>query len=112
MLKILLKLKDTELKTFEMDKSVVTIGRNDNNDIYINNLGVSKKHARIVKKQGMYVIEDLNSTNGTFLNNEKITKADLTGNDVVTIGKYTLLVLSSDGRNATRDIGEATIKVG
>ena len=112
MLKILLKLKDTELKTFEMDKPVVTIGRNKNNDVHIDNLGISKKHARIVKKQDGYVLEDLNSTNGTWLNNEKITSAVLSGKDVVTIGKYTLLVVSSVGRDATQDIGVATIKVG
>ena len=111
MLKILLKLKDTELKTLETDKAVITIGRNKNNDIHINNLGVSKKHARIVKQNGGYIIEDLKSTNGTLLNNEPIVKANLKGNDVVSLGKHTLFILSYDGRNATRDIAEQTIKV-
>ena len=111
MLKILLKLKNTELKTLETDKAMITIGRNKNSDIYINNLGVSKKHARIVRRNGVYIIEDLNSTNGTLLNNERIAKAKLTGNDVVTLGKHTLLISSQDGRNATRDIAEPTIKV-
>lgn len=111
MLKILLKLKNTELKTLETDKAVITIGRNKNNDIHINNLGVSKKHARIVKQNGVYIIEDLKSTNGTLLNNEPILKARLTGNDIVTLGKHTLLISSRDDKNATRDIAEQTIKV-
>jgi pSer/pThr/pTyr-binding forkhead associated (FHA) protein len=111
MLKILLKLKDKELKTFEIDKPVVTIGRNKNNDVPIDNLGISKKHAKIVKKQGQYVLEDLKSTNGTLLNDKKVTQAPLSGKDVITIGKYTLLVVASNGKEATQDIGIATIKV-
>jgi hypothetical protein len=52
MLSILLKLKETTLKTLETDQTKITIGRNENNDIYINNLGVSKKHARIRRCNG------------------------------------------------------------
>ena len=111
MLKILLKLKDKELKTLETDKAVITIGRNKNNDLHINNLGVSKKHARIVKQNGGYIIEDLKSTNGTLLNNEPIVKAKLKGNDVVSLGKHTLFISSNDGRNATREFAEQTIRV-
>ena len=111
MLSILLKLKDTALKSLETDQAEVTIGRNENNDIYINNLGVSKKHARIVRQNGTYIIEDLKSTNGTLLNNKRIQKARLTTGDVVTVGKHTLLISLKDGRDATRDIAEATIRV-
>jgi len=68
MLKIVLMLKHTELKTLETDKDTITIGRNTNSDIQINNLGVSKKHATITRQNGSYFIEDLNSTNGTLLN--------------------------------------------
>ena len=111
MLSILLKLKETALKTLETDQAEITIGRNENNDIYINNLGVSKKHARIVRQNGSYIIEDLQSTNGTFLNNKRVTKARLTGGDVVTVGKHTLFISFKDGRDVTRDMAEATIRV-
>ena len=83
MLKILLKLKDKELKTLETDKAEITIGRNGNNDIHINNLGASKKHARIFRRNGGYIIEDLKSTNGTLMNNENIIMARLTGKDKI-----------------------------
>ena len=69
MLKIVLMLKDTVLNTLETDKEMITIGRNNNSDIQINNLGASKKHAAITRQNGTYMIEDLNSTNGTLLNN-------------------------------------------
>ena len=111
MLKILLKLKETELKTLETDKAEITIGRNENNDIHINNLGVSKKHARIVRQNGFYIIEDLESTNGTLLNNERITAARLANSDVVTVGKHTLYISLQDGRDATREFAESTIRV-
>jgi len=111
MLKIVLMLKSTELKTIETDKETITIGRENNSDIQINNLGVSKKHAAITLQNGSYFIEDLNSTNGTLLNNEKITKAGLSGKDVVTIGKHTLFVSTQKGHDATQGMSEATIKI-
>jgi len=111
MLKIVLMLKDTVLNTLETDKEMITIGRNNNSDIQINNLGASKKHAAITRQNGTYMIEDLNSTNGTLLNNEQITKAGLSGKDVITIGKHTLFVSIQEGRNATHGMSEATIKI-
>ena len=115
MLKILLKLNDKELKTLETDKDEITIGRNDNCDIHINNLGASKKHARIFRRKNEYIIEDLKSTNGTLMNDESIITAKLSGNDVVTIGKHDLHITIEDGRedsrNATMGLAEATIKI-
>ena len=111
MIKILLKLKDKELKTLETDKAEISIGRNGNNDIHINNLGASKKHARIFRRNGEYIIEDLKSTNGTLLNNEPITKAGLSSKDVVTIGKHTLFISLQEVQSATQGMSEATIKI-
>jgi pSer/pThr/pTyr-binding forkhead associated (FHA) protein len=93
MLTIELKFNNAVLKTIETDKEVITIGRNVKCDIQIDNLSVSKQHARIVKHQGKYFIEDMKSTNGTYLNEKKIAKDKLTNNDVITIGKHTLLAI-------------------
>lgn len=111
MLKILVKLKDKELKALETDKPEITIGRNENNDIHINNLGASKKHARIFRRNGQYIIEDLKSTNGTLMNNKSIVTAKLSGKDVVTIGKHNLYISIKDKRDATRGFAEATIRI-
>ena len=75
MLTISLKFKNSEIKTVETDKAEITIGRNPGNDIHIDNLGVSKQHAKIIKQDGNYVIEDLNSTNGTFINEKRVARA-------------------------------------
>ena len=90
MLTIELKFNNAVLKTIETDKEVITVGRNVKNDIQIDNLSVSKQHARIVKHRGKYFVEDMKSTNGTYLNEKKITKETLANNDVITIGKHTL----------------------
>ena len=90
MLTILLKFNDKILKTIEFDKNEITMGRNAENDIVIENLAVSKLHARIVKQDEAYYIEDLNSTNGTYLNKIRITKKDLKNNDIISVGKHSL----------------------
>ena len=57
-------------------------------------------------------IEDLNSTNGTFLNDEKITSAILKHNDIVIVGKHTLAIQYNNKiRKPTQDLGDRTIKM-
>ena len=92
MLTILLKFNDKVLKTIETDKEVVSIGRNVGNDIQIDNLSVSKNHAKITRDKDSYRVEDLNSTNGTYLNEKMVSKAELKHNDILTVGKHTLEV--------------------
>lgn len=90
MLTILLKFNDQLLKTIETDRDAITIGRNESNEIQVDNLSVSKQHAKISKQDDKYVIEDLKSTNGTYLNEKIISRAELNDQDVITIGKHTL----------------------
>jgi pSer/pThr/pTyr-binding forkhead associated (FHA) protein len=92
MIKILLKFNKKVLKTFETDKDKITIGRLESNDIHINNPSVSRQHAQIIKNQGNYLIEDLKSTNGSYLNKVRTTISYLKDGDVITIEKYALVV--------------------
>ncbi|MGD8251975.1 MAG: FHA domain-containing protein, partial [Desulfobacterales bacterium] len=66
MLKISLEFNGKVIDSCTMDKPEVLIGRNRGNDIVIDNLSVSDRHARIVKEDNQYILEDLGSTNGTF----------------------------------------------
>ena len=67
MIKLELSFKDRVLKKIETEKPEITIGRSPNTDIQIDNLTVSKQHARLIEQKDQYALEDLNSTNGTFL---------------------------------------------
>lgn len=113
MLKLELKFKDSVLKTIVFDKEVISIGRHSDNDIHIDSLSVSSQHARIVKYHKKYIIEDLDSTNGTFLNKKRIFKEKLSDNDVLTIGKHTLTTSfkTSDKDSIATDIVDATMKL-
>jgi pSer/pThr/pTyr-binding forkhead associated (FHA) protein len=84
---------DNELvKTYELDDPVITIGRLPENTICISNMGISRRHAKIERdSNNSFTIGDLNSLNGTFINNTKVKKAMLADGDKITIGKYTIL---------------------
>jgi pSer/pThr/pTyr-binding forkhead associated (FHA) protein len=110
MLEITLELKDTILDTFKMDKDEITIGRNSANDITIDNLAVSDRHARIVRDKTGYYVEDLGSTNGTFVDGRKITRLGLVGRQEITIGKHTLDVCLPGKKDAGSDFAR-TMKI-
>lgn len=110
MIQIELKFKNTVLKTVETDRDEITIGRKKSNTIPIDNLQVSNKHARIVKHAQNYFIEDLKSTNGTFLNDEKVSKEPIRDKDIITIGKHSLVIHLEDNKD-DQEITDATYAV-
>jgi pSer/pThr/pTyr-binding forkhead associated (FHA) protein len=87
MIRIELKFKDVVLKEIENDQDEITIGRNADNDIQIDSMAVSGHHAKLVGAEGFHYIEELGSTNGTFVNEERINKHVLKENDEISIGK-------------------------
>lgn len=97
MIKLQLKFKDTILKEFLTDKNEIAIGRDTGNDLCIDNLAASSRHARVFKgPDDKYAIEDLNSTNGTYVNGTEVMMQILNANDQVTIGKHTIHVTYQD----------------
>jgi pSer/pThr/pTyr-binding forkhead associated (FHA) protein len=79
------------LKDIPLDKPLVTIGRKMDNDVVIDNLAVSGHHAKVVEENGTHFIEDTGSTNGTFLNETKISKQRLQPGDQIRVGKHVLV---------------------
>lgn len=110
MLEITLELKDTILDTFKIDKDEITIGRNRTNDITIDNLAVSDRHARIVRDKTGYFLEDLGSTNGTFVDGRRISRVGLAGKQEITIGKHLLDIRLADRKGAGSDFAR-TMKI-
>ncbi len=86
--KLIVKLKNRPLKTYTFTGKQITIGRLPDNDIVIDNLSVSRKHAVIHAWKSGYHIKDLESKNHTFLNGQKVESEELSSGDVITIGKY------------------------
>ena len=79
------------VKTYEIDEPIITIGRLPENTISIANMGVSRRHVRIDRDVNRnYILSDLGSLNGTFVNNKKVKKVPLSAGDKITIGKYTI----------------------
>ncbi len=94
--KLILKFKDSVISECPIDREETTIGRKPENTIHIDNLAVSGRHARVLKIGNKVILEDLGSTNGTFVNNKRITKHVLQHGDVITIGKHTLVFVQTD----------------
>jgi len=68
------------------EKEVINIGRSSDNDLVINNIKVSRKHAKLEKADSEWFIKDLGSSNGTFLNGVRVKRTKVTPKDVLTIG--------------------------
>lgn len=80
-----------------------TIGRRNFNDIVINHRSVSGEHALITREGADLYLEDLNSTNGTFVNGRYIKRQRLQHNDTVEFGSCVLRYLADDGLATTAD---------
>jgi len=76
---------------FLIDADLTTIGRDVSSDIFLDDVTVSRKHAKIVRNsQGGFKVEDLGSLNGSYVNAHQITESDLTVGDEIQIGKFRL----------------------
>lgn len=88
--KLLITLNNSLVSEYKLENEVTTIGRKSDNDIHLDNPAVSGKHARVLFIGGEAFLEDLHSTNGTFVNSSKVTKNLLKNGDLVSIGQYQL----------------------
>jgi pSer/pThr/pTyr-binding forkhead associated (FHA) protein len=91
-----LKFKESVLEELPLKSGITTIGRAEGSDIHIDNLAVSGNHARILGKDNTFLIEDLGSTNGTYIDDRRITRQRLVHNTIITIGKHSLVFVDPD----------------
>jgi pSer/pThr/pTyr-binding forkhead associated (FHA) protein len=91
MFKLILKFQDTVVEEYTFDKTPVTLGRREDNDVVIDNQAVSGHHARIDKEDpNFYVLVDLDSLNGTFLTEKRIDREKVFDGDDFIVGKHIL----------------------
>lgn len=82
---------------YALDAEVTRAGRHPESDIFLDDITVSRRHAEFHRRGRGYVVRDVGSLNGTYLNRERIEEADLSGGDEVQIGKFKLVFLSGAG---------------
>lgn len=95
--KLVVSLDGVVIKEVQVTKDKTTLGRRPYNDIVIDNLAVSGEHAVLQMVGADVFIEDLNSTNGTYINGKAVKKQLLAHNDTLEIGKYKIKYLVDDG---------------
>lgn len=93
MAKLVLSMDGLVLKEIPLNKERISIGRKPHNDVQIDNLAISGEHAMVVTILNDSFLEDLNSTNGTYVNGQPVKKHVLHANDIIELGKYRLKYL-------------------
>ncbi len=93
---IIVKLGERIIHRYFFDKDNLSVGRGRDNDIVIENLSVSRNHCRVKVTDGKFILTDMNSANGTFVNGVRVTKTEIYHNDQIQVGKHTLLFINTD----------------
>ena len=92
--KMIVSIDGVVIKEVQLTKDRTSLGRRPYNDIVIDNLAVSGEHAVLQMAGSDVFVEDLNSTNGTYLNGKAVKKQQLNNGDTVEIGKYKIKYLN------------------
>ena len=79
---------------FVLDQPVTRVGRHPDSDIFLDDITVSRRHAEFYQRGEGYLVKDVGSLNGTYLNRERIDEAELDNGDEVQIGKFKLVYLA------------------
>ncbi len=72
----------------DIDDEVVTVGRGQESSIFLDDVTVSRKHAEVVRGERGYLIRDVGSLNGTYVNRVRVDSVDLRNGDEIQVGKY------------------------
>jgi pSer/pThr/pTyr-binding forkhead associated (FHA) protein len=94
--KVIVSLEGNVVREVALQKERTTVGRRPYNDIVIDNLAVSGEHAVLLMAGSEVFVEDLRSTNGTYVNGKAVKKALLHNNDAIDMGKYRLTLVHSE----------------
>jgi len=108
MAKLSLMFEDKLVKEVPIGSRPVSIGRSPDNDLPIDNLAISNYHARVYFEGGRLVVEDLDSLNGTFVNDLRVERATLHDGDSIWIGKHHIKVDATADAAIPWDTGRKT----
>ena len=97
--RMIVSIDEVVIKEVQLTKDKTTFGRRPYNDIVIDNLAVSGEHAVLQMTAGEVFLEDLNSTNGSYLNGKAVKKQQLQNGDTIEIGKYKIKFVADPAGN-------------
>ena len=98
--KLIVSLPDGGESSFDLEADVITVGRTDDNIVHIDDASVSSHHATLTHKDGGYILDDLDSTNGTRVNGEPTKHAVLDHGDRIRFGKVEARYMSENASEA------------
>src|SRR6185369_4060946 len=111
MARLVLTLDGQVLAEYNMNKERYTVGRLPDNDIRIDNPAISGHHSLIINILNDSFLEDLNSTNGTYVNGKLIKKHALQHSDVITVGHHQLRFVETQSNDAEQEEFEKTMVI-
>ena len=108
--KIIINNNQDSIDEMAIGEGTVTIGRNKDNDIQIDDPSVSAYHAKLVSFFKPTYIQDLRSTNGTYVNGKRVMEHTMEDGDIITIGKHSISY-QKDGNVSDSKNDESTIEL-
>ena len=101
-LRVRVSLRGRPMRSYVFNKDCVMVGRSPDADVSLDNPSVSREHCKVERSpSGSYVVQDLNSANGTFVNETQIQRQYIQSGDVVRIGKYSLWMSMEEERRGS-----------
>jgi len=107
--KLILSVDDKIIEEYSIDKNTITIGRRIDNDVCLDNLAISGYHSQITTVSHDCFLEDLNSTNGTFVNSKIVKKHPLKDGDMIDIGNHRIKYINHLATNSANSNFEKTV---
>ncbi len=122
LLRIRVSLKGRPVRAYAFSKDSITVGRDPGSDVFLDNPGISREHCRIaLHPSGSYAMEDLDSANGVFVNDQQVKMHFIRNNDVLHVGKFALWFTYDEDRRgeqadakrlaSTQDEGTTVLRV-
>jgi len=109
MAKVIVIFGGEEVATHELTKPAMVIGRDPTSDIVVDNLGVSRAHCQLLRRGTAYVLQDMNSANGTWVNGERVGEHYLNDGDKIGVGKYVVVFSNPEQAAAAQAEGQRIV---